>query len=148
QLYFPCTQSGDAPRVPQRSHSKSSGHETLLLVEDDPSLRHLATKILHAADYTVLSASSTEEAERLLLEFAGRVDLIITDVVMPGGGGQELVEKLARSRPETKVLFMSGYTDGKLPDRYLSGELGSFLAKPFEPAQLAAKVRELLDSEA
>lgn len=147
QLYFPATQSANDERLPQRANSKSSGHETLLLVEDDVSLRHLAEKILHATGYTILSASNTEDAARVLLEFSGRVHLVITDVVMPGGGGQELVERLARTRPDTKVLFMSGYADGKVPARYLSGELGSFLAKPFEPAQLTAKVRELLDSE-
>jgi two-component system cell cycle sensor histidine kinase/response regulator CckA len=119
----------------------------VLLVEDDSALRNLAHKILHAAGYTVLTASGVEGAERVLQEFTGDIALVITDVVMPDGGGDELVSRIARTKPKTKVLFISGYTDGRVPQQYLTGEHPSFLAKPFEPAQLTKKVREILDSE-
>ncbi len=125
----------------------AAGDETVLLVEDDPALRNLAQRILDSAGYTVYAASGVAHAERILHEFTGEISLVITDVVMPDGDGTELVSRVSRSRPKTKVLFMSGYTDGKVPQEYLTGSHPSFLAKPFEPEELRKKVREVLDSE-
>jgi PAS domain S-box-containing protein len=146
-LYFPSAKAASEMRADVQLHPVPSGEETVLLVEDDSALRNLAHKILHAAGYTVLTASGVEGAERVLQEFTGDIALVITDVVMPDGGGDELVSRIARTKPKTKVLFISGYTDGRVPQQYLTGEHPSFLAKPFEPAQLTKKVREILDSE-
>jgi PAS domain S-box-containing protein len=146
-LYFPSAKAVSEMQAGVRPDSVSSGEETVLLVEDDSALRNLAHRILHSAGYTVLTASGVEGAERVLQEFSGDIALVITDVVMPDGGGDELVSRIARTKPSTKILFISGYTDGRVPQQYLTGEHPSFLAKPFEPAQLTKKVREILDSE-
>jgi DNA-binding NtrC family response regulator len=123
------------------------GEEAVLLVEDDPAVRNLVQEILDSAGYTIYAAADSEHAERMLHELAGEVSLLITDVVMPDGGGIELVSRIARLKPNIKVLFMSGYTDGKVPQEYLTGGYPSFLAKPFEPEELRKKVREVLDSK-
>ena len=145
-LYFPSSKSTIETVISTQESSNATGSETVLLVEDDPALRHLLHRILDSAGYTVLSASGVEDAERILLEYSGDVALIVTDVVMPDGGGEALVARLSLSRPEIKVLFISGYTDGRVPAEYLSGDQARFLAKPFEPAELTSKVRRLLDS--
>lgn len=146
-LYFPSAAVGSGTEVSARSMPSPAGEETVLLVEDDPALRNLAQRVLDAAGYTVYAASGVEHAERILHEFTGEISLVITDVVMPDGDGVELVSRIARTRPKAKVLFMSGYTDGKVPQEYLTGSHPSFLAKPFEPDELREKVREVLDSE-
>jgi PAS domain S-box-containing protein len=146
-LYFPSATAASASEGSVLPKTPWTGEETLLLVEDDPALRNLAQRILDSAGYTVYATSGVEHAERILHEFTGEISLVITDVVMPDGDGAELVSRIARTRPKTKVLFMSGYTDGKVPQEYLRGSHLSFLAKPFEPEELRRKVRELLDSE-
>jgi PAS domain S-box-containing protein len=146
-LFFPTAAAASDMQADVCPDPALSGEETILLVEDDFSLRNLAHRILHSAGYTVLTASGVESAERVLQEFSGDIALVITDVVMPDGGGDELVSRIARTKPKAKVLFMSGYTDGRVPQQYLTGEHPSFLAKPFEPAQLTRKVREILDAE-
>jgi DNA-binding NtrC family response regulator len=89
-----------------------------------------------------------QDAERIFHEIGEAIKLVITDVVMPDGGGMALVATLMKIKPEVKVLFVSGYTDGKVPDVYLKGDHPRFLAKPFQPADLALKVRQVLDQEA
>jgi len=124
------------------------GNETLLLVEDDPALREVCRKILGSLGYEVLIASSAEEAETLCKGFKGEIQLLLTDLVMPGGGGSELVGKLSMMRPSMKAICMSGYTDrAVLRDGGLAPGV-SFLAKPFSPSGLARKVREVLDFSA
>ena len=145
-LLFPCSTSKITDLAVTAKAANVHGDETILLVEDDEALRHLVHRILDMAGYTVLSAAGVEDAERTLHEFSGKIALVVTDVVMADGGGEQLVENLNRIRPQTKVLFISGYTDGRVPEKYLSGEQASFLAKPFEPAELTAKVRRLLDA--
>jgi len=146
-LYFPTTDRQGTNHSGVQIEASVRGSETILLVEDDSALRSLAARILESAGYTVYSASGVEQAERMLGEIGGQIDLVVTDVVMPDGGGSSLVSRVASSRPGTKMLFMSGYTDGKVPEEYLIGDHPSFLAKPFHPAQLAKKVREVLDSK-
>lgn len=145
-FYFP---AGDPARnVPssQPAEEAVSGSETILLVEDDPALRNLVERVLDDAGYTVYGASSVGEAERISLEISGEIAAVVSDVVMPDGGGVEFVSKLLKTRPKIKVLFTSGYTDGKVPKELLEGEQLSFLAKPFKPDQLARKIRTLLDT--
>ena len=122
-----------------------SGTETILLVEDNAGLRKLATRVLAPAGYTVLGAASGEEALRVLERQEGPVHLLLSDVVMPGMSGRDLAEQLAQTRPEMKVLFMSGYTDDTVVQHGVLEAQVAFLNKPFTAAALLRKVREVLD---
>jgi CheY-like chemotaxis protein len=126
----------------------TSGTETILLVEDNAGLRKLATRVLGPAGYTVLAATTGEEALRLLERYEAPVHLLLSDVVLPALGGRELAGRLARTRPEMKVLYMSGYTsDTIIRHGVLEGRV-PFLHKPFTAVALLRKVREVLDSPA
>jgi CheY-like chemotaxis protein len=126
----------------------ATGTETVLLVEDDEPLCVLSRRILEARGYTVLDARNGHEALVLCERHEGRIDLVATDVVMPGMNGQMLVERLAVQRPAVRVLFMSGYTDEDMLRRGIVDARMAFLAKPFTPEALANKVRQVLDSPA
>ena len=120
------------------------GTETLLLVEDEDSVRELVRNVLREKGYRVLEASRGEEALELSDLYAGRIDLLVTDVVMPQMNGRELARRLVNSRPQIKVLYISGYADNAVwyPGGLDAG--GAFLQKPFSPEALARKVREVL----
>ncbi len=120
------------------------GNETILLVEDQGELRNLASKVLKFNGYRVLEASSGEEALEVQARHSGAIQLLLTDVIMPGITGKELAGKLHPVRPEMKVLFMSGYTEDVIAHHGVLEEGVAFLAKPFTPKMLAAKVREVL----
>jgi PAS domain S-box-containing protein len=122
------------------------GSETVLLVEDEEVVRGLACQILEDAGYRVLVAKQGEEAIRLCLEHAREIHLLLTDVVMPGAGGKEVADRLGALRPGIKVLFMSGYTDEAIVHHGVLDSNVKFIQKPFSPAALAKKVREVLDS--
>jgi PAS domain S-box-containing protein len=120
------------------------GTETLLLAEDDDSVRELVRNVLRENGYKVLEASRGEEALELSELFAGKIDLLVTDVVMPQMNGRELARQLLNQRPQTKVLYISGYADNAV---FYPGGLdagGAFLQKPFTPEALTRKVREVL----
>jgi two-component system cell cycle sensor histidine kinase/response regulator CckA len=146
QVYFPRVQrpaSADAATAPPvaRSHG-----ETLLLVEDDEGVRMLARLILKRDGYQVIEASHAEEAVRLTEAHDGRIDLLITDIVMPGESGQTLATRLAQRFPDLRVLYISGYTDG---DIMRLGGLPvevKFLQKPFTTTTLTQAVRDALDA--
>jgi CheY-like chemotaxis protein len=123
-----------------------AGSGTVLVVEDDPAVRRLACAVLASTGYQVLEASGPDEARELARGFAGPIDLLLTDVVMPGGGGSRLAQDLGRLRPATRTLFVSGYSDGELSRR---GELLpgiELLQKPFGPDELRRKVQQILNS--
>ena len=123
------------------------GSETVLLVEDEPEVRGLARDILQQQGYTVLESADGDEALRVGREHAGPIHLLVTDVVMPLMGGRELADRLRAGRGETKVLYVSGYTDDAILHQGVS-ETGTaaFLPKPFTAAALAHKVRQVLDA--
>ena len=121
------------------------GGETVLLVEDERPLRVTCQLFLEALGYTVLTAAEPEKALRLSSEYSGRIDLLVTDVVMPGMTGHDLAERLASSRPELKRLFISGYTADVIGDQVATGQGGAFLGKPFTRDDLAREVRRILD---
>jgi two-component system, cell cycle sensor histidine kinase and response regulator CckA len=123
-----------------------SGTETILLVEDNAGLRKLATRLLAPAGYTVLGAASGEDALRLLERHDAPVHLLLSDVVMPGMSGRDLAEQLARTRPQMKVLYVSGYTGDAIVRHGVLEAQVPFLNKPFTAAALLRKVREVLDS--
>lgn len=122
------------------------GSETILLVEDEDMVRELAERVLLDQGYTVLSAAHPVAGLSLAAEYQGTIHLLITDVVMPGMGGRDLAVQLLTSRPETQVLYVSGYTDDTILRHGLMEAEVAFLQKPFTLFSLTSKVREMLNS--
>ena len=119
---------------------------TILLVEDEISVRALTTRILQRAGYTVLAAAGAGEAMRVAQEHGASIDLLIADVVMPRLGGREVATHLAAMRPEMKVLYVSGYTEETVVRHGVESARGNFLQKPFTLAALTSKVTDLLSN--
>ncbi|HTU23282.1 MAG TPA: HDOD domain-containing protein [Gemmataceae bacterium] len=149
KVYLPRTDETLAPPVrPAEStplSSRAGGQETLLIVEDDDSVRALTRTVLRGQSYHVVEAVDADEALRWVEEHTQPIHLLVTDVVMPGMSGRALAERLTALRPELKVLYVSGYTDDAVVRHGLLEAEIAFLQKPFTPASLARKVRELLD---
>jgi two-component system, cell cycle sensor histidine kinase and response regulator CckA len=122
------------------------GSETILLVEDDDTVRDLAGAILRDYGYTVLEAHDGNEALKMCGEHEGTVHILVTDVVMPGMNGRELAQKMESLCPAMKVLYISGYTDNAIVHHGVLKAGTAFLQKPFTPEALARKVREVIDS--
>jgi CheY-like chemotaxis protein len=120
------------------------GHETILLVEDEEMVRELSKEILESYGYVVISAPDGKEGLRICREFAGQIDLVITDVVMPRMSGRELAENIAVLRPHARVLYMSGFTDDAVVRHGVDDGM-CFIQKPFSPEMLAFKAREVLE---
>jgi CheY-like chemotaxis protein len=131
----PITASADTAR----------GAETILLVEDEREVRALARDILKARGYTVLEASDGTDALQISERHPGTIHLVLTDLVMPGMSGRELVSRLTILRPGVAVLYMSGYTDDAMAHHDVLDPPVAFLLKPMAPDALARKVREILD---
>jgi CheY-like chemotaxis protein len=120
------------------------GTETVLLVEDEESVRQMAQEILQLSGYCVLDARNGSEALKVSEQHKGLIDIMVTDVVMPLLGGRELAEKLALTRPDMRVLYMSGYTDDAIVRHGVLDGRASFLEKPFTPDAFTRKIREVL----
>jgi signal transduction histidine kinase/ActR/RegA family two-component response regulator/HAMP domain-containing protein len=129
------------PRLP-------AGRETVMLVEDDPTVRVVTARMLRELGYTVLEAGSASEARNVATTADGRIDLLLTDVVMPGGSGRELAEALTLARPGLPVVFMSGYTADVVLRQGIVQDKVAFLSKPFTADALAAALRRALDPTA
>ena len=122
------------------------GHETILVVEDEPAMLRITTMMLRKQGYTTHSAASPDEAFRLAEQHAGKISLVLTDVVMPGMNGRDMVTKLASVYPNMRNLFMSGYTANVIAHHGVLDEGYNFIQKPFSRMDLAAKVRKVLDA--
>ena len=146
KLYFPRVDAPAETPAPTREAATLAGTETILLAEDDDMLRPLAKGLLEKLGYTVLDAENAERALGAAGAHAGPIQLLVADVVMPGASGRELARRLAQSRPDTRVLYVSGYTDDAIVHHGMLEPGLNFLQKPFTPAALARKVREVLDS--
>jgi two-component system, cell cycle sensor histidine kinase and response regulator CckA len=123
-----------------------AGHETVLLVEDDAPVRMVLKRALTGAGYQVLEAANADEASCTSAARRGSVDVLLTDVVMPGKTGRQLAEHLTSKRPSLRVLYMSGYAPGMALSSVALEEGSAFLQKPIRPLQLLSKLRELLDA--
>jgi PAS domain S-box-containing protein len=149
KICFPRVDPEDAGTPPSaQTGGPRGGSETILLVEDENTVRTVAARVLLNQGYAIHEASNGEEALALLEKLDGKVDLVLTDVVMPEMGGIELAGHIAKKWPRLKVVYMSGYAEG---DKLQSGPPEfeqSFLPKPFSAESLMLKVRELLDAEA
>ncbi len=123
------------------------GKETILVIEDDAQVRAMVRRILTSRSYDILEACDGEEAIAIAADHHGMIDLVLSDVVIPGLSGPEIVQQVEQRRGRTPALFMSGYTDhAVLRDRILSAG-ANFIQKPFAPAALAKKVRDVLDAQ-
>jgi PAS domain S-box-containing protein len=140
----------DAPVEPEAvSHPEpaaAAGTETILLVEDEDVVRRLVAEILDDAGYAVLEASDGASALEIARAHDGALDLLVTDVVMPGMSGPEVAQAVSPLRPGLQVLYMSGYTDSAIVHHGVLDEATAFLQKPFSSAELTAKIRGLLDT--
>jgi PAS domain S-box-containing protein len=147
KIYLPRVEE-EVDALPRRDEPSDlpKGNETILLVEDDSSVRDLAVRFLRGQGYTILEATNGNEAIRIARKSKKeKVHLLLTDMVMPQMGGKELVERFRSIHPEIKVLFISGYTDTAITHHGLSEPNTALLQKPFSLTSLAKKVREVLD---
>jgi CheY-like chemotaxis protein len=134
------------PAPPSRTSDRPGpARETVLLVDDEPLVREATRRTLRSLGYQVIGAKSAEDALKLAAERETTIDLVITDVMMPGMNGLELARELGKLRPSLKVLFISGYTAGVLAERGFLRENVDFVQKPVAREALAARIRELLD---
>ena len=148
KIYLPQIESPAAQtEIETKEEDAPRGSETILLVEDEDVVRGLARQILEQAGYHVLEARGGEEAVHLSTEHSGAIDLLLTDVVMPKASGKEIANLITSIRPDLRVLFMSGYTDEAIVHHGVLDSGVEFIQKPFTPASLARKVREVLETE-
>jgi PAS domain S-box-containing protein len=145
KIYLPSAEQIETDARPQFERLPAhTGTETILLVEDEPEVRRIARNILESNGYIVLEAQP-ETAVQISQDFPERIDLLLTDVIMPKINGRDLADRLAEQRPSMKVLYMSGYTDNVIMDRGILPSGVALLGKPFTLTGLVSKVRQVLD---
>ncbi len=147
QVYLPLVERRAAAEPPPERVTAARGAETILLVEDEEMVRALLRETLEAKGYQVLEAADPARARALADACRGRIHLLITDVVMPNASGPDLARALLRQRPDMKVLYISGHSESAIERRGVKSRHAAFLPKPFSPAALAAKAREVLESD-
>ncbi|HEX2709898.1 MAG TPA: response regulator, partial [Candidatus Deferrimicrobium sp.] len=146
KIYLPrVEEEATKPVNDDRPTDLPGGTEAVLIVEDEGILRNLCVQILEQLGYRVLQGSNGTEAIAKAQAYGDRIDLLLTDVVMPGMNGSELATQLVLHNPEMKVLFTSGYTEDVISHHGVLAEGVSFIGKPYTPSALARKVREELD---
>jgi two-component system cell cycle sensor histidine kinase/response regulator CckA len=138
--------SSEASESAEMSEAKTTDTATILLVDDEQSVRAIVLKILRRAHYNVLEAEDGETALRIAEAHPGKIDLVITDMFMPGLRGREVVERLAPTRPGLRALFISGYADQDARTGVPGG--ANFLNKPFSGQELASAVEKVLKGPA
>jgi hypothetical protein len=132
-------------QAPTSVEKVAGGTETILIAEDEPDLRELARIFLEGFGYKVLEAANGEQAIQVAGAFAGTIDLLLTDVIMPGMSGPQLAENVLAKRPQTKIVYMTGYTDDMVVQHKVLEPGVNLLQKPFGKIELAIKVRATLD---
>jgi PAS domain S-box-containing protein len=147
QMLLPALPETARPTEPEPEQKPSRpGQETILVVEDDDAVRNVTRHVLERLGYQILEAAGGVEALALLEQHAGSLDLVVTDVVMPGLSGPDLVDRLLVLRPDLRVIYVSGYTDKTVIRHGVLDADVAFLQKPFTIDELAGKVRQILDS--
>jgi len=146
QIFLPATERGVTVEDPRASeHAPGRGTETVLLVEDEPAVREMTQTALEGYGYKVVSARCGEDALQTVSAKQTRIDLLLTDVVMPGMSGPELADRVRRDYPSIAVIFMSGYTSNAVLRRSIEAGEAHFVQKPFTTTGLATKLRQVLD---
>jgi DNA-binding NtrC family response regulator len=145
-VYLPHAADGNAAFAASAVLPVGTGTETILLVEDDSTVRALSARGLRRHGYTVLLARHAIDAVKLAEGFGGKIDLLLTDIVMPGINGRVLAEQLLKSISDLKVLYTSGYTDSVATLQAVRASSAQFIQKPYSPDSLARKVRSVLDT--
>jgi PAS domain S-box-containing protein len=133
--------------LPQKKEPLPRGTETILAVDDDPGIRRLVAAALQSLGYTVIEAGSGVDALKVAEAHAGTIDLLLTDVIMPGMSGRQLAETFAPIRPEMKVVYMSGYTDEVIAHKGILLPGIHFISKPLVPTKMARRLRNILDGK-
>lgn len=146
RIYLPPTTEPLGAPASSPGEPARGGRETVLLVEDEAPVRELARRVLKSHGYVVLEASTAEGGRQLWHEHSPRIDLLFTDVVLPGASGPDLARALQDERPDLRVLYTSGYTETAIVHRGVLDPRTPYLQKPFAPSALAHKVREVLDA--
>ena len=143
-IYLPRVKQAIAPDISANAEAPPRGTETILIAEDEEALREAICDYMSSLGYTVFTASSGKEALSAASEHEGHIDLLITDVVMPGMSGRELSQMMGSLYPNLKSIYMSGYTDDAVLRRGIERMDATFLQKPFSLSTIARKVRETL----
>jgi hypothetical protein len=147
RVYLPFCEGEPAPRVtPTRGTGTVGGGESVLLVEDDDAVRRVTSRMLEGLGFRVIAASGPRQALDLARDHIGTIDVLLTDVIMPGINGREMAEAVRKLRPRMKVVFVSGYTDDVALLQQLRAQALFFLQKPFTAQALGQMLREALDS--
>jgi CheY-like chemotaxis protein len=150
KVYLPQADPADVEQAKSRPPEVQTlyGTETVLVVEDEESVRHLACTILRRYGYHVLEAQSGGDALLICEQHSATIHLLLTDVVMPRISGRQLAARIQAVRPQMKVLYMSGYSDKSIIQHGVLDSTVAFVEKPLTPASLTSKVREVLDAAA
>jgi CheY-like chemotaxis protein len=148
RIYFPRCRTDEEQNIEnKKTKDVSGGNETILLVEDERNIRIITQKFLEKHGYNVLLAAEPTKAIKKASEYPGKIDLLLSDIIMPIMNGPEMAEKLKKTRPEMKQLFMSGYTANVVSQSEILDENINFLSKPFSSETLTTKIRAILDEE-
>ncbi|MGH9421702.1 MAG: ATP-binding protein, partial [Thermoanaerobaculia bacterium] len=146
KIYLPKSEEVEPATPPAPTKNRQIGQETILLVEDDEEVRHVAVRVLTQNGYRVLEAANGADALRICDQEGDALDLIVTDIVMPEMGGSELATRVRAKQPAARILFTSGYTEDVIVRESFLAPGEEFIEKPFTPALLAKKAREILDA--
>jgi len=145
KIYLPLCDEAVLDKKPESSAPVQGGNETILVAEDEATLRDLSRMVLESFGYTVITADNGEEAIAKFLENQDRIDLVLLDMIMPKKNGKEVGEAIRKGSPEMKILFSSGYTNEIVTDKEMREVGFEFIQKPYPPKSLLSKVREILD---